>query len=123
MTRAEFDAHCGSMKGTTHVVQWGGASVWKIGGRIFAICSKWGAGDDPKISFKCSELTFAILTEQPGIVPAPYLARAGWAQIETTDAMGDEDIRHYIETAYSIILSRLTKRVRRELGLDLTQGT
>ena len=59
MTRAEFDTLCGSMKGTTHVVQWGGASVWKIGGRIFAICSKWGAGNDPKISFKCSELQLA----------------------------------------------------------------
>ena len=117
MTRAEFDALCGSLKETTHVVQWGGASVWKIGGKIFAICSKWGAGDYPKISFKCSELTFAILTEQSGIIPAPYLARAGWVQIETSDAMSDDDIRLYIKTAYSIAASRLTKKMRSDLGL------
>lgn len=119
MTPEDFDAYCGTLKAVTHVRQWGNASVWKIGGKIFAICSKWGAGDHTRISFKCSELTYAILTEQPGIIPAPYLARAGWVQIESADAMSDEDIRLYIETAHSIVAGKLTKKLRSELGLSL----
>ena len=90
MNRPDFDAFCRDLKSTTHVEQWGGASVWKLGGKIFAICSKWGAGSHTKISFKTSDLSYAILIEQPGIIPAPYLARAKWVQIETAAAMSDQ---------------------------------
>ncbi|MDF1778578.1 MAG: MmcQ/YjbR family DNA-binding protein [Rhizobiaceae bacterium] len=117
MIRKDFDAHCSSLKATTHVEQWGGASVWKIGGKIFAICSQWGKGPQRRISFKCSELTYTILCEQPGIVPAPYLARAKWVQIEDPSAMSDEDTRAYINAAYAIISAKLTKKQRLELGL------
>ncbi len=118
MTRSDFDAFCSALMGTTHVVQWGGASVWKIGGKIFAVCSVWGDGDHSKISFKCSELAYDILTEQPGIIPAPYLARAKWVQVETADAMADDDLRAYIRTAYDIIAAKLTRAQRRALGLS-----
>ena len=117
MTREDFDQHCRKLKSATHVVQWGGASVWKIGGKIFAICSHWGDNEQQKISFKCSELSYHILCELPGIVPAPYLARAKWVQITTTEAMSDADIRDYIKTAYDIICQKLTRNKRAELGL------
>jgi len=117
MTRDEFDAFCGALTGTTNVIQWGGSSVWKVGGKIFAICSIWGEGMEEKISFKCSELSYTTLCEQPGIIPAPYLARAKWVQIQEPDAMGDDDIRTYITQAHEIISAKLTKAVRAELGL------
>ncbi len=106
MSREEFDTYCGGLLGVTHVVQWGNASVWKIGSKIFAICSNWGAGGHQKIGFKCSDLSFKVLCEQPGIIPAPYLARAKWVQMETEKAMSDEDIKAYINAA------------RRDLGLS-----
>ena len=119
MTRNEFDAFCGALKATTNVQQWGGASVWKLGGKIFAICSRWGAGSHCKISFKCSDLAYSILTEQSGIVPAPYLARAKWVQVESADAMSDDDLRAYIDAAYTIIMGKLTRNQRKELDLSL----
>ena len=118
MTRTEFDTYCGSLKATTHVVQWGDASVWKLGGKVFAICSNWGEGRHAKFSFKCNDLTYAVLTEQPGIIPAPYLARAKWVQVETPDAMSNPDLRDYIRTAYEIIASKLTRALRSELGIS-----
>lgn len=117
MTRDEFDAFCGSLPATTHVVQWGKSSVWKIGGKIFAICSRWGDGDHDRISFKCSEMSFAMLREIPGIIPAPYLARAGWVQIEDPVALPDDDMELYIREAHRIITGKLTRAKRRELGL------
>jgi len=117
MTREEFDAYCASLKSVTRVVQWGDSSVWKVGGKIFAICSIWGEGEHSKISFKCSDLSYDILRRQEGIVPAPYLARAKWVQVEAADAMSDADIRGYIADAHAIILAKLTKAKRAELGL------
>ncbi|MEO9873698.1 MAG: MmcQ/YjbR family DNA-binding protein, partial [Anderseniella sp.] len=37
MTLEEYDTYCASLTATTHVVQWGGAHVWKVGGKVFAI--------------------------------------------------------------------------------------
>ncbi len=121
MTRTEFDIFCKDLKGTTHVVQWGGASVWKIGGKIFALCANWGKGDPDKISFKCSDLSYSMLREQPGFIPAPYLARAKWVQMEKAGAMSDDDLKSYIQMAYTIIVGKLTKAQRMELGLELPQ--
>ncbi|KZL26300.1 MmcQ/YjbR family DNA-binding protein [Pseudovibrio sp. Ad37] len=120
MTRDEFDNYCKSLVGTSNVIQWGNASVWKVGEKIYAICSNWGE-DRPemkgiKISFKCSELSYQILTEQEGIIPAPYLARAKWVQIETAQAMADEDIKDYVREAHSIIARKLTKKLQKEIG-------
>jgi len=118
MTRDEFDVFCKNLKGTTHVVQWGGASVWKIGGKIFAICSNWGEGKHHKISFKCNDLSYSMLRQQPGFIPAPYLARAKWVQMEEANAMSEEDLRSYIQMAYTIIVAKLTKAQRKTLGLS-----
>lgn len=125
MTRDEFDTYCKSLKATTHVVQWGGASVWKVGGKIFAICSNWGPDEkeaegtdgEARISFKCSDLSYQILCELDGVIPAPYLARAKWVLVKADSALSDEDVRSYIHDAHAIIAAKLTKKLQRELGL------
>ncbi|WP_169545057.1 MmcQ/YjbR family DNA-binding protein [Sneathiella aquimaris] len=117
MTRDEFDLFCSQLSATTNVIQWGNASVWKVGGKIFAICSHWGPGENQKISFKCKDLSYSILIEQEGIIPAPYLARAKWVQLTDPGCMSDDDIKVYIEEAWKIISNKLTKAKQRELGL------
>ena len=125
MTRDEFDTFCASLKVATHVVQWGGASVWKVGGKIFAIWSDWGADDGEaddavspgRLSFKCSDLSYQILCELEGIIPAPYLARAMWVQVRRHVSLSDDDMKSYISEAHGIIASKLTRKIQRELGL------
>lgn len=117
MTRDEFDAFCTTLPATSHVIQWGNASVWKVGGKIFAICSGWGEGDHAKFSFKCSDISYALLTQQDGLIPAPYLARAKWVQLEKDGALPDEDLKAYIVAAHKIIAQKLTKKQQKELGL------
>jgi len=99
------------------VIQWGNASVWKVGGRIFAICSRWGQGEGPKFSFKCSDLAFEILPQMPDIIPAPYLARAKWVQMENPDALSRGEFEKHIIAAHEIIAAKLTKKLQKELGL------
>ncbi len=117
MTRDDFDAFCASLKATTNVIQWGNASVWKVGGKIFAIHSIRGEEKHDKISFKCSDLSYQILCELEGIIPAPHLARAKWVQVQEEGALSDQDICSYIEEAHAIVAAKLTKAKRAELGL------
>ncbi len=117
ITREQFNQHCATLKGTTHVIQWGGADVWKIGGKIFAIAPRVGEGEFQTISIKVNDFVYEILTQKDGIVPAPYLARAKWIQIQSPDAMTDEDLIQHVTDAYEIITTKLTKTLRHELGL------
>ncbi|MFT6656997.1 MmcQ/YjbR family DNA-binding protein [Maritalea sp.] len=116
LTRKEFEEFCFALPKVTHVVQWGNASVFKIGGKIFAIYSRWDGGDRDIISFKCSDQSFSILPTQDGIQQAKYLARAKWVQISDKAGWDDETCHAYIKQAYDIISSKLTKRIRAELG-------
>ncbi len=120
MTRDEFDAHCATLKAASHSVQWGGASVWKIGGKIFALCvdAPSDSQSSAHISFKCTDLAFEILPDREGVIPAPYLARAKWVQVTGPAAMDDDELRDHLGIAYECIKNKLTKKARQELGLN-----
>lgn len=120
MTLNEYNGFCASLPATTHVVQWGGAHVWKVGGKVFAIAG-WGEGTIPYITFKCSDLAFSILREQVGLRPAPYLASRGmsWIQRRTDEAMDDEALRDYLRESHRLVCLKLTRKARAELGLSL----
>jgi predicted DNA-binding protein (MmcQ/YjbR family) len=117
---AQFNAYCDSLPATEKVIQWGGAHVWKVGGKIFAIASRWGESPQAgkiKIGFKASDMAFLMLTELPEIQPSPYLGRYKWVQLQTESALEDEDIQAYIEAAHNLIAAKLTKAKRKELGI------
>ncbi len=118
MTLDDYNAYCRSLPCTTHVMQWGGAHVWKVGGKVFAICWDEGAAG-LHVTFKCSPLSYDVLKEQPGCRPAPYLASRGikWIQRTREDSLDDEGLRAYIAASHCLVASGLSKRVRKELGL------
>ena len=117
MTRKDYDAFCASLPHATHVVQWGDASVWKIGGKVFAI-GGWSDDREFAVTFKCSETSFAILKELPGARPAPYLASRGLSWIQRFDArsLSDHDLEQYVQQSYAMILKALPKKTQRALG-------
>jgi predicted DNA-binding protein (MmcQ/YjbR family) len=122
MTYDEFNAFCGSLRATSYVVQWGGAHVWKVGGKLFAV-GGWNKTDDaPAYTFKVSDIAFEFLQEQPGLRPAPYLASRGmkWIQHYTKPGLADDALEDYLRESHRIVSLGLTKKKQREL--DLNQG-
>lgn len=117
MTREEFNTFCGSLKATTHVVQWGNADVWKVGGKVFAICG-WH-DDGPAFTFKASDIAFEVLGSEPGIRPAPYLASRGmkWLQVYEERGMSDASLKEHITLSYDMVVAKLTRKKRAELDL------
>jgi len=118
----DYNAYCASLPQTTHVVQWGGAHVWKVGGKVFAIAG-WSAGDELAVTFKVSDLGFDILKQQPGLRPAPYLASRGmtWIQRTSGESMDDAALKDYLAESHRLIAAKLTRKLRRDLGLDMVK--
>src|SRR5690606_23059833 len=84
MMLAEYNGFCAGLPATHHVVQWGGADVWKVGSKVFAIARERDDGG-LDVTFKCSDMAFEMLKGEPGLRPAPYLASRGmsWFQRQT----------------------------------------
>lgn len=117
LSRDAINAFCKSLPQSSHVVQWGNADVWKVGGKLFAVCG-WAEGQDA-VTFKVTELGFEVLSDMPGVRPAPYLASRGmkWVQVYDDPGLPDNELRAHIEASYEMIKAGLTKKKRAELGL------
>lgn len=108
-----FDSACGKLHGAVLSVQWGDEHVWKIGGKMFAMSSP--SHKPFRCMMKASDIAREALAGQRGIRPAPYLARAGWLQIDD-GAMPDGEIKEMLRAAHGLILARLPRKLRAEFG-------
>ena len=123
MTQDEYNQFCESLAHSTHVVQWGDADVWKIGGKVFAV-GGWRAAEAAEtafcVTFKTSEMSFDILKDQPGCRPAPYLASRGmkWIQRFSEASMDDDALKDYLRESYRLVSLNLTRKLQKELGLN-----
>ena len=117
MNLSAYNRFCASRPRTEKVVQWGGAHVWKVGGKVFAI-GGIEAGS-LHVSFKVSPMSFDILKEQEGLRPAPYLASRGmkWIQRMNDAGMDDATFRTYLRESHRLVALGLTKKARKALGL------
>lgn len=121
MTLDELNIFCAGLPHATHVVQWSGSHVWKIGGKVFVIAGL-GHDVDLGITFKCSPFSYDLLKDQEGLRPAPYLASRGmsWIQWMNDDTMDITALKDYLRESYRLASLNLTKKVQRELGLNST---
>jgi len=113
MTPEAFDAACRALSGVTMDVQWGADHVYKVGGKMFAVCGPTAFG----VSLKVSDIAFEALVESGAARPAPYLARAKWVRFDSLAAQDDAEMADWLANAHALVAAKLTKAARRSLGL------
>lgn len=110
----ELDALCQGWPGVTVDTKWGADRVYSVGGRMFAVIGTEGA-DAGRLSFKVPDELFLALTEQPGIVPAPYLARARWVLVKPPARPDRAWLQAQIRRSYELVRDKLPKKAREAL--------
>ncbi len=114
MTIETLRAICRTLPGVTEDVKWGQDLAFTIGKKMFAVVNL----EPPhQLSFKCTPESFSELIERPGLIPAPYLARAMWVQEPELGATLDRrEIETLVRTAYELVRGKLPKRVQESFG-------
>jgi len=102
---------CGTLPGATMDVKWGADECHCVGGRMFAVFLVEGR-EGKSVGFKCEPARFLELTDVPGIVPAPYLARAHWVQVREVGALSDAQARELVAHSHALVMAKLTRRER-----------
>ena len=115
MDRFALEAICRGLPGTSEEILWEETRVFKVGGTMFFAGN---ASDDPagRCSFKVDDNRFLELTDQAGVTPAPYLARARWVQIDPVCCkLVQEELVELVEKSYQLIFEKLTKKLQRSI--------
>jgi len=99
---------CLAFPPTTEHIQWGYDLVFKVCGKMFAVAPLEPA--PVCLTFKCSDESFAELAERANIIPAPYLARAKWVALETSDALPRGELADLLRTSYDLVVAKLPKK-------------
>ena len=106
-------ALCRTFPGCTEDTKWGNDIVFSVGLKMFAVTGLEvpAAG----MSFKVDDERFLELTDRPGIIPAPYLARAKWVYVENAKALSDKEAAALLRRSYELVFANLTKKLQREI--------
>jgi predicted DNA-binding protein (MmcQ/YjbR family) len=106
-------AVCRSLPGCTEDIKWGADLVFSVGDKMFAVTGN--AAPAEGISFKVDDERFLELTDRPGIIPAPYLARAKWVHVNRDARLGDEEAAALLRRSWELVFGKLTKKLQREI--------
>ena len=106
-------------QGVESGIKWEDDLVFTVAGKMFCVLCVSGPAGDPavgRISFKVEDARFLELTERPGFVPAPYLARAHWVLVAKPESLPAVELRDLLRRSYELVREKLRKKTQRELA-------
>jgi predicted DNA-binding protein (MmcQ/YjbR family) len=109
----QLRSYCLSLPAVTEDVKWGNDLVFSVGGRMFCVA---GLETPLKFSFKVKDEEYEEMSSREGFMPAPYMARAKWVLV-TQPKLSKKEYKHYIKQSYELVKTKITKKLRTELGL------
>ena len=107
-------AFCLNLPATTEEIKWDDDLCFYVGGKMFAVLS---TSLPMKCTFKVLDEEFEALSQSPGIIPAPYMARLKWIQVQEVHRLDRTTWAHYLRQSYDLVKAKLTKKLRQELGI------
>ena len=114
MNENELSALSSPWPGVTQDIKWEDDLVFSVAGKMFAVYCMRGP-DKGRLSFKVDSDRFLELTDQPGIVPAHYMARAFWITLVEPERFSRENIEGFMKHSYELVRTKLTKRMQAAL--------
>jgi predicted DNA-binding protein (MmcQ/YjbR family) len=111
-TAAQF---CATLPGATQDIKWQEHWVLSVGGKMFAMFIWRDEQIQAPVNFKADPERFLELTDRPGLIPAPYMARHRWIKVTTADALEQAELHALLLTSHAQVLAKLPARIRKPL--------
>ncbi len=115
LTAERLESLCGSWPGVTRDIKWGDERVYSVAGKMFAL-TRDQPGPLPRLFVKVEAERFLELTDQPGIRPAPYLARHHWVMLEPLQRLATDELERLVRRSYGLVRAKLPKKTQAALG-------
>ncbi len=91
-----------------------------IGGKMFAaVCVDDKSAEEVILTLKLEPLEGDLLRQQyEDIIPGYYMNKIHWNSVKLTGSVPDDVVRHMMAESYRLVASSLTKKMRKELGIE-----
>lgn len=106
---------CRDWPGVTSSIKWEVDRVFSVAGKMFCVICTIGP-DRGRFSFKVDTERFLELTEQPGMMPAPYMARAFWVSVAEPERFGRAELEAFVRRSYELVRANLPKKTQAALA-------
>jgi predicted DNA-binding protein (MmcQ/YjbR family) len=113
MTLEQIRGFCTSLPHVTEKIQWGDDLVFKVGGKMFCVAY---TGVPTNFSFRPENEHRFDLLEVEGVIPAPYMARAGWVSVRDMKAVNTGELKKGMRASYDYYFAKLPKKVQASLS-------
>jgi predicted DNA-binding protein (MmcQ/YjbR family) len=113
----QFRHFCLGLPATTEECPFGPDTlVFKVKGKIFALCS---ISDFGGINLKCDpEMAIALREEYPQIMPGYHMNKKHWNTVNV-DGLSDQFLQELISSSYDLVKLSLPKILREEIRLGI----
>jgi predicted DNA-binding protein (MmcQ/YjbR family) len=120
MTAAALRRCCLALAGAVEEFPFGPEnSVFKVAGKIFAISRL--ENRPLRVSVKCDPgLAEQLRASYPAIAPGYHLNKRHWNTVVLDGSLAERMVRDMIEDSYDLVVARLPRRTREELGWTAT---
>lgn len=115
ITVAQLQTLCRDWPGVTRDIKWGDALVCSVGDKMFVMTHADGR-EGGRLAFKVADQQFLELTDQPGVIAAPCLARARWIAITKPWRFTTAELQALLLDACATVRVKLSKKAQSALG-------
>lgn len=116
MTIDDIQAICTKYPGVTQEIKWEDHLCFCVAGKMFLIIAPDAI--PCTASIKVPEEDFEAIAARSGFMPAPYLARYKWVWMDDISRLSLRQWEKFIDSAFRLVASRLSKKIRRQMGLN-----
>lgn len=115
MNATDLENLSASWPGVASSIKWEDDLVFTVAGKMFAVFCLRGPHRQ-RLSFKVDPERFLELTDQPGISPAAYMARAFWISIAEPDRFARTKMIEFLRHSYDLVRGGLSKKQQAALA-------
>ena len=91
--------------------------VFKVGGKIFLLMNL--EKTPTFVNLKCvPEMAEELRARYPAVKPGYHMSKRHWNSVYLDGHFSDEELRSWIDNSYELVVQKLTKATRQELGLS-----
>jgi predicted DNA-binding protein (MmcQ/YjbR family) len=115
MRDTDLDALCAAWPGVTRSIKWEVDLVYSVANKMFAVLCTLGP-ERGRLSFKVDSERFLELSDQPGMAPAPYMARAFWISVTEPERFSHDELAAFVRRSYELVRANLSKKAQAALA-------
>ncbi len=117
MNIEDFREYCISKPGTSEELPFDNQTlVFKVKGKIFALTN---IDTFESINLKCDpEKALELREKYQAVQPGYHMNKKHWNTIQIDGELNDDQIRHWINHSYELVVSKLPKKLKEELKAE-----